>query len=219
MVRARFDQKLNELHVDIAKMGGLVEAAIRSSIEAFRLNDMKLCKEIIDNDKVIDEMEKTIESKCLWLIAREQPVASDLRKTTTALKLLTDMERIGDHAEDIADLTMRIAEKNTFADSSHIHEMAAIAIEMVNSAITAYINADIELAKATIQRDDAVDDYFNLIKHDLVNTFKTQPSDLDNAVDYLQIAKYLERIADHAVNICEWVLFSQTGEHKNTKVF
>jgi phosphate transport system protein len=219
MVRARFDQKLNELHVDIARMGGLVETAIRSSIEAFRLNDLKLCREIIDNDKVIDEMEKTIESKCLWLIAREQPVASDLRKTTTALKLLTDMERIGDHAEDIADLTMRIAEKNTFADSSHIHEMAVVAIEMVNSAITAYINSDLDLARATIKRDDVVDDYFNLIKHELAQTFKTQPSNLDNAIDYLQIAKYLERIGDHAVNICEWVLFSQTGEHKNIKVF
>jgi phosphate transport system protein len=219
MVRARFDQKLNELHVDIAKMGGLVEAAIRSSIEAFRINDLKMCKEIIENDKVIDEMEKVIESKCLWLIAREQPVASDLRKTTTALKLLTDMERIGDHAEDIADLTMRIAEKNTFADSSHIHEMAAVAIDMVNSAITAYINSDLELARETIKRDDVVDDYFNLIKHELAQTFKTQPYNLDNAIDYLQIAKYLERIGDHAVNICEWVLFSQTGEHKNTKVF
>jgi phosphate transport system protein len=164
-------------------------------------------------------MEKSIESKCLWLIARELPVASDLRRTTTALKLLTDMERIGDHAEDIADLTMRMAEKNTFADSSHIYKMAAAAIEMVNNAVTAYINSDLDLARATIESDDVVDDYFNLIKHELVETFKTQPFNLDNAIDYLQIAKYLERIADHAVNICEWVLFSQTGEHKNIKVF
>ena len=164
-------------------------------------------------------MEKTIESKCLWLIAREQPIASDLRKITTALKIITDMERIGDHAVDIAELTMRIADKNAFADSMRIPQMAAAAIEMVRSAVTAYVNYDLALAHATSDKDDEVDEFFNLIKHELVEVFKNQQQNVDNAIDFLLIAKYLERIADHAVNICEWVHFSQTGEHKNTLIF
>jgi len=200
-------------------MGSFVERAIEDSIQAFRDNNIELCKTIIENDKIADEMEKRIESKCLWLIAREQPIASDLRKITTALKIITDMERIGDHAVDIAELSMRIADKNTFADSMRIPQMAAAAIEMVRNAVTAYVNYDLGLARATGEQDDEVDAYFNLIKHELVEVFKHQQQNMDNAIDFLLIAKYLERIADHAVNICEWVHFSQTGEHKNTLIF
>ena len=219
MIRSNFESKLKELHVDIIEMGSLVETAIKNSIKAFQTRNFELCKAIVENDSVIDEMEKKIESKCLWLIAREQPIASDLRKITTALKITTDMERIGDHAEDIADLAMRIADKNAFADSSHLPQMEAAAVDMVNDAINAYVNSDLELAKRTAERDDVVDDYFNLIKQELVQVFGTQPHDMDSAIDFLLIAKYLERIADHAVNICEWVKFSQTGEHKNTQIF
>ena len=164
-------------------------------------------------------MEKKIESKCLWLIAREQPIASDLRIITTALKIASDMERIGDHAADIAELTTRITEKNAFADSSHISQMAAEAIEMVHNAVKAYVDYDTVLAKSTAKKDDKVDDYFNLIKQELFQIFNTQPHNMDHAIDFLLIAKYLERIADHAVNICDWVRFSQTGKHKNTRIF
>lgn len=219
MGRANFENELKQLHNGIIEMGSLVETAIDDSIKAFKNNDLELCKTIIENDKNVDEMEKKIESKCLWLIAREQPIASDLRKITTALKIITDMERIGDHAVDIAELTMRIADKNTFADSSHIPQMAAAAIEMVRNAVTAYVNYDLGLAHATESKDDEIDEYFNLIKKELVKVFNTQPQNMDNAIDFLLIAKYLERIADHAVNICEWVHFSQTGEHKNTLIF
>ena len=219
MGRANFENELGNLHYEIVGMGSFVENAIDDSIKAFKNNDLELCKTIIENDKSVDEMEKKIESKCLWLIAREQPIASDLRKITTALKIITDMERIGDHAVDIAELTMRIADKNTFADSSHIPQMAAAAIEMVRDAVTAYINHDLALAHETEAKDDEVDEYFNLIKKELVKVFNTQPYNMDNAIDFLLIAKYLERIADHAVNICEWVHFSQTGEHKNTLIF
>ena len=200
-------------------MGSLVESAIEDSIKAFKTHDMELCHAIIENDKVIDDMEKAIESKCLWLIAREQPVASDLRLITTALKITTDMERIADHASDIAELTVRIPEKSVFADSSHITQMAAAATRMVKNAVTAYVSYDLPLAKATEKDDDEVDDYFNLIKSELAQIFNTQPQKMDNAIDFLLIAKYLERIADHAVNICEWVHFSQTGEHKDTQIF
>ncbi len=219
MGRANFENELKQLHSEIIEMGSFVETAIDDSIKAFKGNDMELCKTIIENDKNVDEMEKKIESKCLWLIAREQPIASDLRKITTALKIITDMERIGDHAVDIAELTMRIADKNTFADSIHILQMATAAIEMVRNAVTAYVNYDLALAKSTEEKDDEVDEYFNLIKQELVEIFKSQPQNMDNAIDFLLIAKYLERIADHAVNICEWVHFSQTGKHKNTLIF
>ena len=219
MLRANFENKLEDLHMGIIKMGGYIESAIEDSVKAFKSNDLELCKQIIENDKLIDDIEKNIESECLWMIAREQPIASDLRKITTALKITTDMERIGDHASDIAELTTRIGYKNTFSDSSHIHQMAASAIEMVHDAVNAYVNSDLDLAKKTGEKDDEVDDYFNLIKQELVSIFKTQPDNLDNAIDFLLIAKYLERIADHAVNICEWVCFSKTGEHKSTRIF
>ena len=219
MGRMNFESELKQLHYDMIEMGSLVENAIEASIKAFKNNNFELCRAIIEGDNNIDNMEKKIESKCLWLIAREQPIASDLRQITTALKITTDMERIGDHASDIAELTMRIADKNAFADSSHIPQMAAAAVDMVRCAVTAYVNYDLELAKSTEEKDDEVDEYFNLIKQELVDIFNTQPNNMDNAIDFLLIAKYLERIADHAVNICEWVHFSQTGEHKNTQIF
>ena len=219
MVRTNFEKDLKQLHNELVEMGRLVESVIRDSVEAFKTNDIELCKKIIENDNTVDDMEKTIESKCLWLIAREQPIASDLRKITTALKITTDLERIGDHAVDIAKITIRIGKKNIFADSDHIHQMAQAAIGMVNSAIAAYVNYDLELAKATEARDDEVDEYFYLIKKELSHVFSTQPQNTDNAIDLLLTVKYLERIADHAVNICEWVAFSQTGKHKKTRIF
>ena len=219
MSRANFENELKELHIEIIEMGSAVETAIEDSIRAFINNDLELCKAIIENDEKVDEMEKEIESKCLWLIAREQPIASDLRQITTALKIAADMERIGDHATDIAELTMRLPAKNTFSDSIQIPQMASSAIGMVNNAVNAYVNCDLELAKITERKDDKVDAYFNMVKDELVETFQNQPQNMDNAIDYLLIAKYLERIADHAVNICEWVRFSQTGEHKNTQIF
>jgi phosphate transport system protein len=219
MVRANFEKELKALHVEIIELGSFVENAIKDSIAAFKNHDIELCKQIIKNDKKADEMERSIEAKCLWLIAREQPIAGDLRMITTALKIITDMERIGDHAADIAELTMRIDSKSIFADSNHIAQMATVAVSMVKGAVTAYVNSDLELAKAIGERDDEVDDYFNQIKNDFVNILKSGDQQMDSAVDFLLIAKYLERIGDHAVNICEWVHFSQTGEHKNTKIF
>ena len=219
MFRAKFDKELKKLQAQIIEMGSFVETAIEHAIKAFKNHDVDACKIIITNDNIVDDMERKIEAKCLSLIAREQPVAGDLRKITTALKIVTDMERIGDHASDIAQLTMRLPTKNAFADSSHISQMAAAAIKMVRDSVTSYVNSDLELAKATEEKDDEVDEYFNLIKQELVQVFNTQPQNMDNAIDYLLIAKYLERIADHAVNICEWVHFSQTGEHKDTLIF
>lgn len=219
MIRSNYEQGLRALHISIIQMGGFVERAIEDSIKAFQNNDMELCEEIVRRDKEIDEIGKSIESKCLWLIAREQPVASDLRSITSALKMVTDMESIGDAAADIATLTMRIEDKNAFSGSEHIGQMADVAVSMVHDAVTAYVNSDLLLAGAVEKRDDEVDDLFNLIKQEISNVFKAEEQNTDNAIDYLLIAKYLERIADHAVNICEWVEFSQTGKHKNTRIF
>jgi phosphate transport system protein len=219
MVRTSYERELEELHIRIVNMGELIEKAIEDSITAFKENDLALCEDIIRRDADIDDLERVIESKCLWLIAREQPVASDLRKIMTAMKMITDMERIGDHASDIAELTLRIAEKNTFADSGHIPQMAAAAVSMVHDAVSAYLDTDLALAMETRKRDDVVDDYFNLIKNELMRVFKNSEETIDNAIDFLLIAKYLERIADHAENICEWIEFSVTGTHKDTKIF
>ncbi|MDR1002104.1 MAG: phosphate signaling complex protein PhoU [Oscillospiraceae bacterium] len=219
MIRSHFDEDLKQLHREIVDMGSFVETAIASAVTALKSYDVERCKEIIESDKKVDEMERKIESQCLWLIARQQPVASDLRQITTALKIITDMERIGDHASDIASLAIRITDRSFFPESEMIFEMAAAAIDMVNSAVMSYVNYDMELAKATEEKDDIVDDYFNKVKHYLADVFSTQPHRMDVAIDYLLVAKYLERIGDHAVNICEWVHFSQTGEHKSTKIF
>ena len=219
MGRPNFERELKALQIELIDMGCVVEAAIESAINAFKRYDVETCKELISNDEDIDEMEKRIESKCLWLIAREQPVASDLRKITTALKIAAEMERIADHAADIAMLTIRITERNAFADGVEILQMAAEAVKMLHDAVTAYVEADIELAKNAEERDDIIDNFFNKIKHDIIKIFSTQPQNIDGAIDYLLIAKYLERVGDHAVNICDWVIFSQTGEHKNTLIF
>jgi len=218
MSRTNFENELRELHVEIIEMGSFVENAIEAAVKAFMRNDKELCKKVIKGDKKVDAMEKAIESRCLWLIAQEQPIASDLRKITTALRIAPSMERIGDNAANIAELTLELG-GDTFAKSSTIPDMATAVIEMVHDAITSYVNYDLELAKKTRKKDDEVDAYFMQIKQELVQVFTDQPQAMDNAIDFLLLAKYLERIADHAVIICEWIHFSQTGEHKNTLIF
>jgi len=219
MGRANFENELKQLHLRMIEMGNLVEISIEESITAFVEKDVERCKAIIENDANVNDAEKKIESQCLWLIAREQPIASDLRKITAALKITTDMERIGDHAADIAKLTLGIIERNSLTDSIRIPQMAAAAIEMVHNAVTAYVNDDLDLAKRTKASDDTVDDYFDLIKQELIDVFKSQPQHINDAIDLLLIAKYLERIADHAVNICRWVRFSLTGKYKKMQIF
>ena len=219
MGRENFENALKQLHLKIIDMGCLVETAIEDAVRAFVNRDLTLCMAIIENDKKVNALEKKIESKCLWLIAKEQPIASDLRKISAALKTITDMERIGDHAVDIAELTQRMVECPSFADSVDIPQMAEAAIKMVRSAITAYVNYDLALAEKVEGKDDKVDEYFHRIKRELSLVFAGQPQEIDHAIDLLLIAKYLERIADHAVNISQWVHFSQTGEHKNAQIF
>jgi len=216
--RSTFDLELEQLNLELIKMGTLIEEAIENSITAFKNQDKHLAKRVIENDCDIDDIEKEIEAKCLKLILRQQPVAKDLRIISTAQKIITDMERIGDNAEDIARISIDIKGEHIFEMIRHIPQMAEITVTMVHDSVKAFVNRDIELARAIIDTDDAVDELFCKVKTDIAQILKEDKDMHNNTIDFLLIAKYLERIADHAVNICEWVEFSLTGEHKNKKI-
>ena len=217
MIRIGFENEMSALQTDIIKMGSLIEEAIEKAIQSFKNHDIDKSREIINNDDHIDEFEKKIETRCLRIITKEQPIAVDLRKITTALKMVTDIERIGDHASDIAELVLNMPDSNVYTFSENITDMANTVLSMVHDSISAFVNTDLDLAKRTIDRDDIVDSLFSLVKFDLAVHFREEGS-TDAAIDFLMFAKYLERIADHSVNICEWIEFSVTGNHKHIKI-
>ena len=218
--RAGFDAELEQLNLDLIRMGGMAEDAIAKSIQALEHGKKDLAREIIEDDTEIDQIEKTIESRCLRLLMRQQPVARDLRKISTALKMITDLERIGDHASDIAELTIQLNGEKPDLIAKHIPEMANIAMQMVRSCVQCFIENDLSQANAIIKRDDEVDHLFNVVRDELIKTLsgQTVPEEANRAIDVMMIAKYLERIGDHAVNICEWVVFYDTGMHKETPI-
>ncbi len=216
--RPSFDTELENLNIDLIKMAGLAEQAIKNSVLALTARDKEMAQNVAEHDHEIDEMEKTIETRCLKLLLRQQPVARDLRQISTALKMITDIERIGDQAADIAEILVNLDDDEPAKIARHIPEMARVASEMVYDSVTAFTNNDLDSAKAVIARDDVVDDLFCKVRADLVEHIGSTPSKIDEAIDVMMIAKYLERIGDHAVNICEWVEFFETGEYKNTKI-
>jgi len=199
-------------------MGALIENAIALAAKALVEQDCILAKKTIDCDNEIDEMEKLVESQCLKLILHQQPIASDLRLISTALKMITDMERIGDHATDISEITLMLSDAVYIKKLEHIPQMAQATITMVSDSIDAFVNKDLELANAVIKYDDVVDELFCAVKKDLIALIHEDVKNGEQAIDFLMIAKYFERIGDHAVNIAEWVIFSITGEHKNKKI-
>jgi phosphate transport system protein len=215
-MRKRFDQELEILNDEIIKMGSLIETAIETSVNALVDQDMSLI-EIVNNLEIeIDEMEKIIEKHCMNLLVQQQPVASDLRLIEAALKLITDMERIGDHAEDIAEITKLFENKKFIKNLVHIPQMAEVTISMVKRSIAAYVNKDEKLAIQVCIDDDIVDNLFVTVKTELIEMILEDSNNGEQAIDLIMIAKYFERIGDHAQNIAEWVIFSLTGEHKNT---
>lgn len=216
--RTEFDHELEQLHLNMIKMGGLIEEAIDKSITALEKRDRQLARQIIEDDKRIDDAERDIETECLHLLLKQQPVAKDLRAVSTALKMITDMERIGDQAADIADVSLHFDDKPYIKTIEHIPLMANIVSEMVKESINSFVKGDLELANAIMNKDDEVDNLFETVKQDIISFVVKSKDEADQAVNFLQIAKYLERIGDHAVNVCEWVVFSMTGEHKNTKI-
>jgi len=215
VTRHFFDKELEELHLEMIKMGSLVEESIENTIIALKKQDTELARKIFKNDDIIDDMETKIERMCLNLIARQQPLAGDLRTISAALKIITDMERIGDHSSDIAEITIRMANEKYIKPLIDIPKMAELAKQMVNKALDAYVKQDIELAKEVCDSDDAVDDLFSKIVLELINIMKNDTQTTEQAINFMFIAKYLERMADHATNIGEWVVYNVTGEHEH----
>lgn len=213
MVRQSFDKELEYLQNLMVKMSGLVEESIENSILALKKQDLDLAKQVYESDDTIDDLESKIEKVCINLIARQQPLAKDLRTISTALKIITDLERIADHAADISELTIRMADMKYIKPLIDIPLMAELAKKMVIKSIDAYIKQDVVLAKEVCDGDDAVDDLFSKIVLELINIMKNNPETVEQATDFMFIVKYLERIGDHATNIAEWVVFNVTGSH------
>ena len=212
-MRNRFDRQLEELHVELIEMGSMCEDVIRKTSKLLQSGDIKVAKEIRKEDCNIDDQERLVESLCLKLLLQQQPVAKDLRQISAALKMITDMERIGDQAEDIAEIITFLGGRGA-ENSNLLREMARSTIKMVTESVDAYVKHDTALADQVIAEDDTVDDYFARVKKDLIKRIAQDPDDGEFALDLLMIAKYFERIGDHATNIAEWVIFSVTGEHK-----
>jgi len=217
-MRTKFEEQLTQLNDQLIKMGRMVEQAIENATKALTEQDIALAQRIIDSDDEIDAMEKEIESLCLKVILQQQPVARDLRLVSSILKMTTDLERIGDHASDISEITLLIADKPFIKDLEHIPQMAAVTMKMVTESIKAFVNGDLELAKNVIATDDIVDEIFVVVKEDLITLIKENSKNGDQAIDLIMITKYFERIGDHAVNVAEWVVFSLTGKHKDSRI-
>ena len=214
-MRIKFDEQLEILNNELTEMGFLVEKAITSAVDALRKNDKDLAQQAIAFDSEIDQKEKDIEAICLRLLLHQQPVATDLRKVSSALKMITDMERIGDMASDISEITMMDSELLAVSNLEHISQMEKETIQMVNESIKAFVKKDIQLAQKVIDDDDIVDALFEKVKSDLIEIMRTDVSVCNGAVDLLMVAKYFERIGDHATNIAEWVIYSITGKHED----
>lgn len=212
-MREKFEMQLEELNTDLISMGALCENAIASAVKALLNGDLELVQTVKDAEREIDHKERDIEALCMKLLLQQQPVARDLRAISSALKMITDMERIGDQAADIAAIVKFCDLKND-ASRDKISLMAKAAIEMVIESIDAFVKKDAEAAKKVIFKDDTVDSLFIEIKNDIIRMISENAEDGEAAVDIVMIAKYLERIGDHATNIAEWVEFSVTGTHE-----
>ena len=212
-MRNRFDEQLFELNREIIEMGALCEEAIASAVKALTTGDMELAGKVKANSSAIDQMERDIEGRCMKLLLHQQPVAKDLRLISAALKMITDMERIGDQAEDIAEIVTTL-NGHTMEGMELIEEMARETIEMVTASVDAFVKKDIALAQKVIDQDDVVDDYFSKVKCGIISLITENHADGEFALDLLMISKYFERIGDHATNIAEWVIYSVTGTHK-----
>lgn len=211
-MRNKFDTQLEALSDDLILMGALCEKAIACAVKALTEGETALAESAVEAEREIDRKEKDIESLCLKLLLQQQPVARDLRIISSALKMITDMERIGDQAADIAEL-VTYTDLSQSRNLAHISEMAQAVIGMVTESIDAFVRRDCALAEEVIRSDDTVDELFCAVKSDIIAMIAQDASCGERAVDTLMIAKYLERIGDHATNIAEWVVFSLTGTH------
>ena len=213
-MRNRFDEQLHALNHELLEMGSLIERAIRSATDALIRQDGEAALQALSADKEVDQAERDIEALCLKLLLQQQPVARDLRLISSVLKMITDMERIGDQASDIAELVIYLSSEPYIKELTHLPQMAEHAIRMVTGALDAYVRKDVSMAQDVIGMDDAVDTLFVTVKDELIALIRNDASAGSQAIDLLMIAKYYERIGDHAQNIAEWVEYALTGKHK-----
>lgn len=211
-MRNRFDEQLMLLNNELTTMGALCEEAISGCVKYLIDKDIAMRDSTLEADKQIDQKERDIERLCMKLLMQQQPVATDLRVISSALKMISDMERIGDQASDIAEIVKHI-QKNDVESNTHISDMARATIRMVTDSVESFVKKDIALAKAVIRQDDEVDTLFNKVKNELIQAVQKSEDDAEALIDLLMIAKYFERIGDHAENIAEWVIYSITGKH------
>ena len=214
-MRNRFDRQLSTLNDELIEMGSMIEKSIETAIKALVNQDVDLARHAIEADEEIDRQERIIEDLCLKLLLQQQPVAKDLRLISSALKMITDMERIGDHASDISEITIALADQPYIKKLEHIQQMAKETMIMLVGSIEAFVDKDLEKANEVIKPDDVVDDLFDKVKKELIQMMHENADKGEQAADLLMVAKYMERIGDHATNISEWVIFSITGEHKS----
>jgi len=217
-VRITFEEQLRLLNQELLEMGALIEHAIQSASEALIKQDVDAANAAIAFDREVDQKERDIETLCLKLLLQQQPVARDLRLISAALKMITDMERIGDQASDISGIVIYLAGKPYIKALEHLPQMAEASIRMVSGSIDAFINKDLALARNVIEMDDIIDDLFDVIKGELIELIQRDVTNGEQAIDLLMIAKYFERIGDHAQNIAEWAEFSITGVHKGAEL-
>ena len=213
-MRNRFDEQLHTLNHELLEMGGLIERAIRNATDALENQDVDAAFQAIATEEEVNQAERDIEALCLKLLLQQQPVAKDLRFISSALKMITDMERIGDQATDIAELVVFLSKEPYIKPLNHLPQMAEKAIRMVNGALDAYVRKDIALAQEIMGMDDEIDELFATVKDELIALIRNDAAAGSQAIDLLMIAKYYERIGDHAQNIAEWVEYALTGKHK-----
>ena len=211
-MREYYTAQLETLNTNMIQMGALCEDAISAAIQSLLEDDRTIAKKVADTELEIDQMERDIERQCMRLLLMQQPVATDLRVVSSALRMIADLERIGDQAFDIADIT-KSGSFQGFSGKVHIKEMAKAAIHMVTDSVDTYVKQDVQLAKRVTEEDDVVDELFLKVRRELAKLIHTDQNASEQALDLLMIAKYLERIGDHAVNVSEWVIYSVTGKH------
>lgn len=218
--RKIYDEELLQLDTMLARMGHAAGGAIESALTALKTGDIELARGVISRDSEIDAVEHEVEHRCLTLFLRQQPVASDLRKVSTALKMVTDIERIADQASDIAEIILHLHVDTATAVGvmEDIYRMGDLVLKMVKQAIGAYVQVDLASAAEVIARDDVADASFNRISGEIAHYIAQHPNEAETALDLFMITKYLERLGDHAVNVAEWVEFLKTGVHKSRKI-
>ena len=214
-MRNRFDRQLKKLNDELIDMGSMIEKSIEKALVALVTQNVEKAKEVITFDLEIDRQEREIESLCMKLLLQQQPVARDLRLISSALKMITDMERIGDQAADIAELAIFMAEKPYIKELKHITQMGQETMAMVVTSVDAFVEKDLEKAQEVLTHDDIVDQLFDAVKSELIEMIHQDKEIGEQATDLLMVAKYFERIGDHATNIAEWVIYSITGEHES----